>query len=184
MMLGMKKLLYVRHGQTYLNEAKLISGQTETDLTKKGKLQAKDAAQLLKEFASIDLIICSPLTRAKDTASIIATELGYPTEKIEVNTLFIERTFGIVEGTSRHEFLATHAYKDFDNVEGAETIQHLQQRAAQALAYLKTRKEDTILVVGHGAFGRAIRRVVDDIPHTHEYHAHLPIGNADIIELI
>ena len=185
MMVGMKKLLYVRHGQTYLNEAKLISGQTETALTEKGKLQAKKSGALLKELPElVDLIICSPLTRAQDTATIIANELGYPAEKIEVNELFIERTFGKLEGTSRHDFLATHTYKDFDNVEGAETIEHLKERAKTALAYLKTCNEDTILVVGHGAFGRAIRRVVDDLPHSHEYHAHLPIGNADIIKLI
>lgn len=180
----MKRLLYVRHGETELNAAGLLSGRIETLLTDKGIQQAMAAGKELKrKLPAIDVIICSPYKRTRKTAQLIAAEIGYPVEKIQASDLFIERTFGVLEGTSGKEFLATHAYRDIDDVEGAETIEALQKRAEKALAYLQTLKEDTILVVGHGAFGRAIKRVAQGLPHTHEYEVDTSIGNAAIIEL-
>jgi broad specificity phosphatase PhoE len=68
-----------------------------------------------------------------------------------------------------------------------ETIQAMQQRASQALAIIQARPESTILVVSHGAFGRAVRRVMLGLPYTDEYiqaRPHGMIPNATIVELI
>jgi broad specificity phosphatase PhoE len=181
----MKRLFYVRHGETHMNAAGLLSGQTETPLTDTGTEQAKATGKELKEKAlRIDLIVCSPYERAFDTACHIAAAIGYPIENIQKNELFIERTFGVLEGTSGKAFMATHEYRDIDDVEGSETVEALQKRAAQAFEYVAALPQETILVVGHGAFGRAFRRVVRGLPHTHEYLAETKIGNAEIVELI
>ena len=181
----MKRLFYVRHGETHMNVDGLLSGRTETSLTEKGIDQAKAAGKDLKQkLPHIDLIVCSPYERTYKTAKLIANEIGYPIEKIQKNDLFIERTFGVLEGTPGKDFLDKHEYREFDDVEGSETIEELQKRAEKAFKYLKTLKEDNILVVGHGAFARAIKRVVQGLPHTHEYEVDTSIGNATIVELV
>ncbi len=63
----MKHLYFCRHGLSVLNKEGKWAGSTETPLTVEGRTQAKlagKAAQNLK----IDYIICSPLSRAHDTA--------------------------------------------------------------------------------------------------------------------
>jgi broad specificity phosphatase PhoE len=181
----MKKLFFVRHGLTHMNVNGTFSGQTETSLTDEGIEQAKNTGKVIKEkLPKIDLIICSPFERTRDTAKLIANEIGYPLDKIQTHELFIERNFGILEGTRGNDFFENNEYKDIDNIENAEKIEDLDKRAKEALEHVKKIDQDNILVVGHGSFGRAIRRVVSDLPHTHEYEVYTPIGNAEIIELI
>lgn len=181
----MKRLFYVRHGETQMNVAGLLSGRTETPLTEKGIEQAKAAGRELKQkLPRIDLIVCSPYARTYETAKLVAAEIGYDIEKIEKNDLFIERTFGVLEGTSGKDFLAQHPYRDLDDVEGSETVEELQKRVERAFAWLQSRKEENVLVVGHGAFARAIKRVVAGLPYTLEYEGDTPIGNAAVVELV
>ena len=181
----MKRLFYVRHGETDMNVAGLLSGRIETPLTSKGIEQAKAAGKELKQkLLHIDLIVCSPYERTYETAKLIAAEIGYPIEKIQKSDLFIERTFGMLEGTPGKDFLDKHEYREIDDVEGSETIEELQKRADSAFKWLQVVEEDNVLVVGHGAFARALKRVVEGLPHTHEYEADTSIGNAAIVELV
>jgi broad specificity phosphatase PhoE len=181
----MKRLFYVRHGEAHMNVARLLSGRTETPLTGKGIEQAMAAGQELKQkLPQIDLIVCSPYERTYETAKLIAQEIGYPVEKIQKNDMFVERTFGVLEGTPGKNFLDKHEYREFDDVEGSETIKELQERAEEAFNWLQALPEDNILVVGHGAFARAIKRVVAGLPHTHEYEVDTSIGNAAVVELV
>ena len=169
-----------------MNVSGRLSGRIETPLTDKGRLQAiKTGKHIKKHLPAIDLIICSPFERAYDTAKSIAKEIDYPMTKILKNELFVERTFGILEGTLVLDFYVDHDYRDIDLVEGAESIKDLDARAAEALKYVKSLKTyDSVLIVSHGSFGRAFRRAVNDLPHTHEYETYLPIANAEIVELI
>lgn len=181
----MKRLFFVRHGETDLNVAKILSGQTEASLTESGIAQAiKTGKDIKEDLPKIDLIICSPFERTYDTAKLIAREIGYPVDKIQKDDRFIERTFGVLEGTPAKDFLDTHEYRDFDSVEGAETIEALQQRAQKAFEYASSLEPDNILIVGHGSFGRAIRRVAEGLPHSHEYEKARMIDNAEIVELV
>jgi broad specificity phosphatase PhoE len=181
----MKRLFFVRHGQTHMNVSETFSGQIETLLTKEGQQQATQTGKRVKTtLPPIDVIICSPYKRTRHTAELIAKQLDYPIDKIETNPLFIERNFGILEGESAKDFLATHQYHELEKVAGVETLAQLHERAEQALEYLKSRPEDNILVVSHGSFGRALRRVVNQLPYTHELIKRTTIENAEIIELI
>lgn len=181
----MKRLFYVRHGETEMNVAEILSGQIETPLTENGIKQAIATGKEIKErLPKIDLIICSPLGRAHETAKLIAIEVGYPISEIQKNELLVERTFGVLEGTSSRHYTKTGNYQDLDMVEGAETVENLQKRAAKAFKYASELEADNILIVAHGAFGRAIRRVANNQPHTHEYLAFNQIPNAGIVELV
>jgi len=184
MIIFVRRLFYVRHGETEMNVAGLLSGRVETPLTNRGLGQATATGKELKEVASIDLIVCSPYKRTFETAKLIAHEIGYPVENIQKNDMFIERTFGVLEGTLGTDFLDKHEYREFDNVEGAETVEELQKRAEIAFRWLQTLPQDNVLVVGHGAFARAIKRVAAGLPYTDEFKADTSIGNAAIVQLV
>lgn len=87
-----------------------------------------------------------------------------------------------MEGTLSATFFDAHTYRDVDEVSGAETIEQLQARTATVLNYVQAKPHDTILLVGDGAFGRALRRVIQGHPHLHEYTNPLvQIPNAELV---
>lgn len=182
----MKRLFYIRHGETEMNVSGLLSGAIETPLTKNGIKQAAAIGRKIgTDLPKIDLIVCSPMERAYETAKLVAKEINYPVSAIQKNELFVERTYGVLEGTSNVHFMKPGNYHELDDVQGAETIEQLQKRAARAFRYLSGLDgSDTILIVAHNAFGRALRRVTKDQPHTQEYEKFEQLPNAAVIELI
>ena len=64
------KIYVVRHGQTNWNVKGKIQGKSDIELNEKGIEQAKELKELIKNY-DINLIISSPLKRAKQTAEII-----------------------------------------------------------------------------------------------------------------
>jgi broad specificity phosphatase PhoE len=127
------------------------------------------AADILGEGLIFDCIISSSLTRASETAKIIAEQIGYSTSEIIHSELFIERRFGMLEGTPRSEFFDAYSYQDIDNVPRAETLEQLHIRAQKAYVFLEEIPKNNILVVSHSAFYRALRRAVTGDPFSNEY---------------
>ncbi len=169
----MQKLYFVRHGLSVMNQIGYFSGRTETDLTNQGIKEAAEAGKILKSYG-INLIISSPLKRTVHTAQIIAQEISYPIDDIVLNELFIERDFGPLEGEAYIPNLGNHP--------GVETVEHIIKRAVKALDYLNTLADfDNILVVSHGAMGRALRHVINkEIPYSNSPN----FKNGQIVELI
>ena len=64
------KIYVTRHGQTDWNVQGKTQGRADIELNEVGIKQAKQTKEELKNI-DIDLIICSPLKRAKKTAEII-----------------------------------------------------------------------------------------------------------------
>lgn len=150
----MKTLYFMRHGLTEMNVAGLWSGRTETPLTDEGREQAKRAGIAAKDLG-IDVIVCSTMGRAIETAEIVAKEIGYPPKAIHKSSLLIERHFGSFEGTPWQPDL------DLDGFSDVEAVDNLKERAHLALEWIKTIPGNTILIVSHGATGRMIRHVAD-----------------------
>ncbi|HWT56058.1 MAG TPA: histidine phosphatase family protein [Candidatus Microsaccharimonas sp.] len=155
----MKHLYFVRHGLSEANIAGVWSGTMETPLSAEGKRQAKLAGQSAKGLG-IDHIICSSLSRAHDTAKIIAEEIGYPVEKIELNSLLLERHFGQMEG---QPYQLDADVDGFIDVEARESV---LERAKLTLEHLAQLNAQVVLVVSHGSFGRAFRHIITpEIPY-------------------
>lgn len=169
----MKNLYFCRHGLSQLNLEGRWAGSTETPLTDEGRAQAEAAGEKANELG-IDYILCSPLSRAHETARIIARKIGYPEDQIDVNSLVVERHFGELEGEPWQPDL------DLDGFADIETMDTIKERAKLTLEHLGTIDADNILVVSHGQFGRVLRHMV---------HPELPIkgsprfGNAEIVQL-
>lgn len=176
-----KTVYFVRHGQSQANADGLLAGaRTDSPLTELGKSQAKTAAKRLIG-KQIDVVVSSPLERANHTAQIIAEGLGYKGE-IHVSPLFTERDFGSATGLSRAE---ARILLDNDGATGVESIPEFEGRVKEALQLLVKLPATHILLVGHNAFGRMTKTVMEggdpekfrdnaSYDHSEIYEFHLP----------
>ena len=90
-------IIITRHGQTDWNLSGRMQGQTDTVLNETGRAQAIEIANKIKD-EHIDLIFCSLLTRAYETACIINKNYNVPIYK---DGRLNERDLSIVEGCTR-----------------------------------------------------------------------------------
>jgi broad specificity phosphatase PhoE len=160
-----RKLLYlVRHGETDWNSAGRWQGHTDIALNERGREQARRVAIVLRGTALAG-IVSSDLVRARETAQIIAQQLGM--ELAYVDPTLRERAFGPFEGLTREECARLHAQawrawrQDQVAPPGAEDRPTLAARVAIGLrrAAEEVAREDAgALVVTHGGALRAAVR--------------------------
>ena len=108
---------FVRHGETVWNVENKICGATDSPLTEKGHQQAIETGKkILAEGIHADLILYSPLSRAKDTARHISEVTGIPMQ--EEPRLF-EQAYGKYESTPRNGEEFFEAKKAYDEEQQA-----------------------------------------------------------------
>jgi ribonuclease H / adenosylcobalamin/alpha-ribazole phosphatase len=93
----------LRHGETPLSAERRFAGRGDIPLTKNGERQARAAAQRLAARGGIELIVTSPLRRARATAEAVAAATGAP---VRVDEGWLETDFGEWEGLSYAEAMA------------------------------------------------------------------------------
>lgn len=145
----------LRHGQTDWNIDFRLQGITDIPLNETGLAQAKAAASIL-QAADWDFIASSPLTRARQTAEIVAESLGV--SEVAIEPLLLERSFGDAEGMTHEQWK-----QDFPDgmPPGGESLEALRDRAHELLARLLDVYRGTrVLTVSHGALIRKLVRVV------------------------
>jgi broad specificity phosphatase PhoE len=156
----MKRIYFVRHGETISNVEELIQGLGDP-LTEEGERQARIVAARVKDL-KIDALISSDALRAHETAKAIAQETGL---SIELSPLFRENKRPTsLEGKRRgdEECVRYYAEKDlraheYDwRFEDEENYSDFITRGAEALRYLEGRPEEDIMVVTHGHFLRCM----------------------------
>lgn len=153
----MKRLYLLRHGQTEFNVKKLVQGRCDSPLTDLGRKQAGMAAAWLKDHDVIpDKVVSSPLGRAMDTASLVATELLGPDAAVEPCEGIIERCYGTFE-EGLHEALPTDVWDPGEDLVpfGGEGSKALQERMVATLTNLISAEGiETLLAVSHGSASR------------------------------
>ena len=90
------RLYLLRHGETDWNQKSIFQGQTDIDLNKRGREQAKKAAEITQKL-EFDQIYSSDLKRAKNTALMISREKN---SEIKESKQLREMNFGDWEGLS------------------------------------------------------------------------------------
>lgn len=166
----------LRHGQTNWNIDFRLQGITDIPLNETGIEQARVAGQVLAESGAAgqtwDLILSSPLSRARDTAVMVGEAIGIPGVSIE--ELLLERSFGEAEGLTHEEWKAK--YDDTNHVPGGETLEQLEARAWVLLQRLLDHHEGKrVLTVSHGALIRTLLRLVSEGEYPREGER---LGNA------
>ncbi|MEH7799647.1 histidine phosphatase family protein [Bacillus pumilus] len=141
----MTTICLVRHGETDWNAAKRIQGRTDIPLNDTGKWQTEQTGLYLKN-ARWDVVISSPLTRAKETAHLILKHVDAP---LVIMDDFIERDYGDAEGMSFEERQKLFPDKQYPNMEPLETI---QDRMVEGIEKVRAAyPNQQVLIVAHGA---------------------------------
>lgn len=145
-------LALVRHGQTDWNLAGRMQGRTDIDLNDTGRAQARELGRELSD-QNWDLIVASPLSRAQETAMLIAAALDV--EHAAPVADVIERGFGPLEGRIMAEVSEAEAAALAAETEGRETVLHRMLGALSVLVQENPGRK--ILVISHGAAMRIVR---------------------------
>jgi len=103
----MHKVVLLRHGESDWNRENRFTGWTDVDLSDKGRLEAKTAAELLKSLGySFDQAYCSVLKRAIRTLWIVLDEMDLMWIPVERSWRLNERHYGDLQGLNKAETAA------------------------------------------------------------------------------
>tara|TARA_Y100000590_G_scaffold466244_1_gene640969 strand:- start:319 stop:1014 length:696 start_codon:yes stop_codon:yes gene_type:complete len=108
----MNNLILVRHGQSQWNKEKRFTGWMDIDLTDKGKSEAKQAGELIKELnINFDFCFTSNLKRSINTAEIILKNLNNKNIEVVKTDLLNERHYGGLTGLNKDEVIKKYGEK-------------------------------------------------------------------------
>lgn len=145
------KLFLVRHGETVWNIERRCQGHTDIPLNEKGVAQAEKLGDYMRDVP-IDVVYASDLSRALQTAEIVARHHGL---KVQTAEDLRERSYGEWEGLTREEI--DERYPDQfkarreGGIFGIESFIALRQRVVNLLTELARKHTgQTILAVSHG----------------------------------
>ncbi|WP_166873699.1 histidine phosphatase family protein [Salinibacterium sp. ZJ450] len=142
-------IAFIRHGQTDWNAAGRMQGRTDIPLNDTGRQQARDAVDVLHDV-EWDVIVSSPLSRARETAGIIAT--GLEIELGRSYDLLVERNYGVGEGLTMEEILARWPDRDYP---GLEPLDSVVSRGTAALQQINDEYQGRdAVIVCHGTLIR------------------------------
>ena len=176
-------LYFVRHGQTVFNQFHFFCGRSDPPLTKIGKIEAERCAITIAHLQP-DVIFCSPLLRARQTAEIASSYLRNLPD-VHYDDRLIERDFGKLDGT----FAPFKLRKIWDYNQsytksnwGEETLLSLELRVESFVNMIQHAYQDkTVLVFSHGGVGTTIHTLLDENhEHSGNYFKNFHMKNGAI----
>jgi 2,3-bisphosphoglycerate-dependent phosphoglycerate mutase len=103
-MIGMPRLILLRHGESVWNRDDLFTGWTDVDLTDAGAEEARQAARLLgREGTAFDCCFTSVLKRSIRTLWIVLDEMDLMWLPVARSWRLNERHYGALQGESKDE---------------------------------------------------------------------------------
>lgn len=172
-------LYVVRHGETIWNVEHKVQGITDIPLTEKGKKEAEELQDLISTL-NIDVVISSPLIRARETAQILVDF------KLPINTddRIKERDWGMNEGALIDAVDRWDCWDVILNtkVQNIECVQDFMYRVSDFIEEIKEKHKDkNVLIVTHSAVSRVIHYLLGTIPEDANL-SRIDIPNLRIIE--
>jgi Fructose-2,6-bisphosphatase len=152
-----RKILFVRHGQTDWNAQGRFQGSNDIPLNERGRGQARGLMQrLVHDKRHFEAVYTSPLTRAEETARIIAEGLNCP---CRVKDGFRELGLGEWEGITWEQaekrdpelFSLWNTRKRTTRPPNGENYVDLLERLVPDLMSALNETREDILVVAHSA---------------------------------
>jgi probable phosphoglycerate mutase len=142
-------IAFIRHGQTDWNAAGRMQGTSDIVLNDTGRQQARDAVDVLGA-AGWEVIVSSPLQRARETAQIIADGLGIELGK--TYDLLVERDYGEGEGLTMNEILERWPDREYPGLEPLDSVVARGRAALDAIA--DEYADRNVVIVCHGTLIR------------------------------
>lgn len=106
----MPPLYYIRHGETDWNLAGRLQGQRDIPVNARGRAQARQCGEILRDLLTRDAIdpaqldfVSSPLGRARETMELIRAELELDSSAYQIDSRLAEVSFGQWEGFTMEE---------------------------------------------------------------------------------
>ncbi|TSC78066.1 MAG: isoleucyl-tRNA synthetase [Parcubacteria group bacterium Gr01-1014_24] len=160
------KYFVMRHGEAdnNVNNFHHQDSEHKANLTKNGERQVLESAQKLAR--KIDVIISSPLNRAKQTAKITCEQIGFPLEKVIYDERVQEwETSSFFEGKDRTLFRkyydVDYLNDPFEILSDGENFVQVVKRIGDFIYDLEKKYSDkNILIVGHDGATRALSFVL------------------------
>ncbi len=150
------RLLLVRHGESEGNAARRLQGWLDTRLTERGREQARLLARRLEHYEGrITAIYTSPLSRAYDTAQVLAQRLELP---LITDERLKEIHLGALTGLTWDEVVARFpeyaqaiAEQRRPPIPGGEDREAFADRVWEAITEIVGHHPDEdVLIVSHG----------------------------------
>lgn len=168
------KYFMMRHGESEHNKKNIVSSKVLNPhhLTEKGKMDIKEISQKVKK-ENIDIIFSSDFIRTKETAEILANEIGYDKSKIIYDKRIRELNTGTFDGKSPsdyHDYFSTLLEKFTKAPPEGEDLTELKNRISEFLYEVEEKYQGkNILIISHeypiwllsaGAVGADIKQSV------------------------
>ena len=183
----MTTLLLVRHGEIDWNSERCWQGYTDRSLNERGREQARVLGAELSG-RPIDAIYSSDLLRARETAEIVAAEIGL---EVRVDPGLREVDVGSWSGLAHGEIEASdpdgfrrwqEGGKGWENSESYEEIG--KRVVAAVLGIAAAHPDQTLIVVSHGGSIRACRAAAAGLDYSRSRVAGIgSTENCAVVEL-
>ncbi|MCW4355348.1 bifunctional RNase H/acid phosphatase [Hoyosella sp. YIM 151337] len=182
------RLLLLRHGQTRLSIERRYSGRGDHELTAEGQRQARCAAERLsRQRGRVAAVVASPLSRARQTAEAVASELGLD---VVVHDGLIETDFGAWEGltfseaSDRDPELFQRWMGDTSVAPpGGEAFDEVQRRIEKAKTELVAEYGGSnVILVTHVTPIKMILKMALDVGPSLLFRLHLDLASLSIAE--
>ncbi|MBI5306281.1 class I tRNA ligase family protein [Candidatus Wolfebacteria bacterium] len=172
------KYFAMRHGEAENNAKNIIASKIETakkfPLTLRGKKQVLASAKILRQSQDkIDLIFVSDFLRAKETAEIVAEQIGLEQAKIIYDKRLWEINTGIFDGQNSNQYsnyFSSLEEKFYKTPENGENLTEFKNRITEFLYEIENKYSDkNILIISHeypiwclfaGAIGADVKKAV------------------------
>lgn len=158
------KIYLIRHGQTTGDVENRYGGAYDDELSDKGKIQAHELVNRIGS-SGIQILFCSPMIRAQQTAKILKTKINCEIKTIE--NLRERNKNGILSGMTKDEAKTKYPelveeLKDYRNqIEGAESQEDFVERIKKA--FMKVTSFENYSMIGIVTHGGPIWAVFSDI---------------------
>ncbi len=182
------EIYLTRHGTTKWNEARIMQGWKDSDLTEEGIDHAKKLGMRLSSV-DFDIIYSSHQSRALETAKLIR---GIRDIEILSHPGLREMSYGRWEGMTLEDinkvypeelFIYINRPKDYVPVdENGETYVDLIKRVQGFLEDLRRKNLNRVLLVTHGIPLKVLIMISKDL--SHEDFAKLPIYKGTALSII
>ncbi len=181
----MTLLLVARHGETDWNRHGRWQGHADPPLNETGRAQARELAGALRD-EGIAAVYASDLRRARETAEIVAAEIGLT---VDVDERLREVHIGSWSGLTIEEveerfpesmrrWRAADPHHTFD---GGETYAAMGERVVAAVRDIVGRHEgEQVLIVGHGGPIRSLLAHSAGISYEEQRHRRAHVDNCGI----
>lgn len=182
-----------RHAESEWNLLGKWTGLTDVNLTEKGKKEAEQIGELLKDF-QFDVVFTSEQKRTHQTLHGILKGSGHPEVPHKINGAVNERDYGDLTGKNKWEVqeeIGEEAFKGIRRgwdypVPGGETLKDVHGRVGpffdnEILPMLQAGKN--VLLVAHGNSIRALMKHLEDIQEDQIAEVEMPFGHVLIYSI-